>query len=96
MIYFSFKTSKNYSMEFNFLHFYRNVKDGLTFLESDLSCDLEGDHTPRVKLFIGFMNLAIIDFSWHNVNHEEDKKDHDTVQIGNVVSGDMAGGDINK
>jgi hypothetical protein len=71
--YWSFKISKNYSCDINLFYRYRDVKDGISFIDGTISWDRYiDDHCPKFEMRFGILNFWLLDFSIYNVNHKRE------------------------
>jgi hypothetical protein len=69
----SFKLTKNFAFEFNFLYSVRKFSDGVDWLDFAIDSDwYRGDHNPQFGVKLTILNLIIFDFRIYNVNHVED------------------------
>lgn len=67
---FGSKISKNYAYELSFMHIYRCFDDGIDFINFNVELSIfKADHNPTFSILFVFFNIAIIDFTIHNVNH---------------------------
>jgi hypothetical protein len=74
MIGFSKSLSKNKAIDVYGLYLIRDFKDGITFLNLVINLDLfKGDHNPKFKIQIIFMNINVIEIDIYDVRHEEQK-----------------------
>ena len=72
MICISTKLTNNYAIEISCLHKVRNFKDGISFVDGEISLDLyPGDHNPKFRLDFIFMNYTILEVGVYNMNHKQ-------------------------
>lgn len=70
---FCIKISKNYYIDFSFLSKYRPFNDGIDFLDCKIILDTyEMEHNPGFKVFIGILNIALIDIRLYRFNKNEE------------------------
>jgi hypothetical protein len=71
----SFRISKNFAFELNFLYLIRRFSDGITFFNLNFDSDFyKGDHNPQFGIKIMFFNVMILDIRIYNIHHVEDEK----------------------
>ena len=65
-----------YDWEISGFHFYRQVEDGIDFIDFKIYWDrYKGDHKPSFNIFISICNFVLLDFQIYNINHMEDIED---------------------
>lgn len=73
-----FKISKNYALDYMFLYKIRDFKDGISFINYEMSLDLyKTDHNPSFDWGLYLFNFTIFQITIYNVNHVEEKSDDD-------------------
>jgi len=73
---FARKISKFKAIELDVLQF-RWSKTAQVFTPFCLDCNLHyrGDHSPSFYIQCVLLNINLIEFSWHDIRHEEDLDD---------------------
>lgn len=70
MILFSDIPYTKYAWEINIFHKYRELSDGLSFVELNIGYDkYMADHNPRFGIMFALCNYIILEFSVYNMYH---------------------------
>jgi hypothetical protein len=72
-LWFGWSISKNYAIDLAMLYSYRDIEDGISFIEFSLEWKrFKSDHNPSVELLFAICNFIIIDVMIYNKkNHIE-------------------------
>lgn len=71
-----FKISKNYAVDYVFVHLVRSFHDGITFFDLNINIDYyKADHNPQGVICLTILNFTIVELTWYNVNHAEYDED---------------------
>lgn len=71
-----FKVSRNYAVDYAFIHFVRSYHDGIVFFELNFNIDYyKADHNPQTVISLTVLNFTIFEITVYNVNHVEHDED---------------------